>query len=77
MAERMRMGLRSKAPEIVLRNGKPSAVILDLAVYEELLVRLEDVADLQRLKAMRKKPLRFQRLDDFLNTKARRVRRNS
>jgi len=31
-----------------------------------MLERLEDVEDLQALKAMRKKPLKFKRLEDFL-----------
>ena len=74
MAGRIRMGSGRKSPEIVLRNGKPAAVIVDLDVYEELLERVKDVADLKRLQAMRKKPLRFQRLDDFLKIKTRRVR---
>jgi PHD/YefM family antitoxin component YafN of YafNO toxin-antitoxin module len=71
------MGLGRKSPEIVLRNGKPAAVIVDLAVYEELLERVEDFADLKRLQSARKKSLHFQRLDDFLKTKDRRVRRSS
>lgn len=42
-------------PQIVLRNGKPVAVILDIKKYEELLERAEDAADLRTLRAMRKK----------------------
>jgi len=57
---------RRKAPEIVLRGGKPSAVILDIDDYREMLERLEDVEDLNMLKAMRKKPLKFRKLEDFL-----------
>ena len=54
-------------PEIVLRNGKPAAVILDIDEYEALLERVEDLADLKKLQAMRKKPLRFEKLEDFLS----------
>lgn len=57
---------KRKAPEIVLREGKPAAVILDIDVYQEMLEQLEDIEDLRMLEEMRKKPLRFRRLEDFL-----------
>ncbi len=57
---------KRKAPEIVLREGKPTAVILDIEEYQEMLERLEDTEDLKMLEDMRKKPLKFRRLDDFL-----------
>jgi len=57
---------KRKAPEIILRRGKPAAVILDIAEYREMLERLEDVEDLKTLKAMRKRPLKFRKLEDFL-----------
>ena len=57
---------KRKAPEIVMREGKPTAVILDINEYQEMLERLEDVEDLKMLEKMRKKPLRFRSLDDFL-----------
>ena len=57
---------KKKSPEIVLRGGKPSAVILDIDEYQEMLERLEDLEDLKMLVAMRKKSLKFKKLDDFL-----------
>ena len=57
---------KRKAPEIVMREGKPTAVILDINEYQEMLERLEDVEDLKMLEKMREKPLRFRSLDDFL-----------
>lgn len=60
-------------PEIVLRNGKPTAVILDLDTYEELLERLEDVEDLQYLHQIRKNPQHFRKLEDFLKEYPSRV----
>lgn len=57
---------RVKQPEIVLRNGKPAAVILDINKYREMLERLEDAEDLKALAEMRKRPLKFRRLEDFL-----------
>jgi len=53
-------------PEIVFRQGKPTAVILDIEEYRELLERLEDAEDLKVLAAMRKKPLKFRKMEDFL-----------
>ena len=57
---------KRKAPEIVLKEGKPSAVILDIDDYREMLERLEDLEDLNTLKEMRKRPLKFRKLEDFL-----------
>lgn len=57
---------KKKPPEIILKQGKPSAVILDINEYKEMLEKLEDIEDLKTLDAMRKKPLKFQSLDDFL-----------
>jgi len=59
---------KRKVPEIVLRDGKPAAVILDIEHYRELLERAEDAEDLRALKAMRRRPLKFRRLDDFLKS---------
>ncbi len=62
----MRTQGRRKAPEIILRDGRPAAVILDIEVYREMLERLEDADDLKALEKMRQRPLRFRCLDDFL-----------
>jgi prevent-host-death family protein len=62
----MRGKRRGRSPEVVLRNGRPAAVILDIDEYQEMLERLEDTEDLRMLKEMRKRPLRFRRLEDFL-----------
>jgi len=62
----MKSKVKRKTPEIVLREGKPSAVILDIDEYRQMLERLEDLEDLNRLKEMRKRPLKFRKLEDFL-----------
>jgi PHD/YefM family antitoxin component YafN of YafNO toxin-antitoxin module len=62
----MRRKGKKRAPEVVLRGGKPTAVILDIEEYREMLERLEDMEDLKMLEDMRKKPLKFRSLDDFL-----------
>lgn len=56
-----------KAPDIILREGKPAEVILDIDEYREMLERLEDMEDLLALEEMRRGPLEFKELDDFLN----------
>jgi PHD/YefM family antitoxin component YafN of YafNO toxin-antitoxin module len=62
----MRSKTKRKSPEIVFREGRPAAVILDIAEYKRMLERLEDMEDLRTLESMRKRPLKFRSLDDFL-----------
>ena len=62
----MKTKRKRSEPEIVMRGGKPAAVILDIEEYRALLERVEDAEDLKTLKAMRKKPLKFRKLEDFL-----------
>jgi PHD/YefM family antitoxin component YafN of YafNO toxin-antitoxin module len=62
----MRGKTKRKAPEVVLREGKPTAVILDIDEYRNILERLEDIEDLKMLEEMRKKRLRFKKLETFL-----------
>ena len=62
----MRSKTKRKSPEVVFREGRPAAVILDIADYKRMLERLEDMEDLRTLESMRKRPLKFRSLDDFL-----------
>jgi prevent-host-death family protein len=62
----MAMKPKRKEPEIILRNGRPAAVILDIENYREMLERLDDAEDLKALAEMRKRPLKFRRLEEFL-----------
>ena len=66
----MKARRKRKDPEIVMRGGKPTAVILGIEEYRELLERVEDAEDLKTLKAIRKRPLKFRKLDDFLKDSA-------
>jgi len=52
--------------EIVTRNGKPVSVIIPIKDYEELLERLEDVADVAWLKRARRKSLHYRPLEAYL-----------
>lgn len=58
--------VKRRTTEIVLSEGKPTAVIIDIDEYREMLERLDDVDDLEVLEEMRKNPLKFRRLEDFL-----------
>ena len=62
----MQKSHKRDVPEIVIRQGKPSAVILDIDQYQQMLEKIEDIEDLEMLKRMRKKPLKFKKLEDFL-----------
>jgi PHD/YefM family antitoxin component YafN of YafNO toxin-antitoxin module len=46
----MRGKMKKKVPEVILRDGKPAAVILDIDEYREMLERLEDMEDLRTLQ---------------------------
>jgi len=62
-----------KEPELVTRNGKPTAVILPIKEYKALLERAEDAEDARWLKERRKKPMSFRTLDEFLAKRAPRA----
>jgi PHD/YefM family antitoxin component YafN of YafNO toxin-antitoxin module len=61
----MKSKVGRKEPEIVIREGKPSAVILDIDEYQEMLERLEDIEDLMMLEKMREKPLKFKKMEAY------------
>ena len=69
----MAVRTRKRTPEIVLSGGKPTAVIVDISDYEELLERAEDAKDLAILRKMRTRPLHLRRLSGFLKEHARHV----
>ncbi len=61
----MRTKNKKKSHEIILKDGEPKAVILDIEEYQEMLERLEDMDDLKILQRMRKKPLRSRKFEEF------------
>ena len=58
-----------KRPEMIYRDGEPTAVILGIDEYREILERLEDIEDLKMLEEMQKKPLKFKKLEEYLKEK--------
>ena len=57
---------RRREPGIIFKGGEATTVIQDIDVYQDMLEGLEDVEDLIMLMEIRQKPLRFRRLEDFL-----------
>ena len=57
--------------EVVLKNGRPSAVILDIHTYRQLLERLDAVEDLAELRRLRKQKLHFRPFEEFLKSSRR------
>jgi hypothetical protein len=55
-----------RLPRLFPGGGKPAAVILDIDEYRGMLERLEDMEDLKMLEEMRKRPLKFKKLEAFL-----------
>ena len=60
------MKAASQELEIVIRKGKPVSVIVPIKDYEELLERAEDAEDIAWLKHLRRKPLDYRPLEDYL-----------
>ena len=69
----MKSGAKKRPLRVVVENGEPSAVIIGIEEYRELLERLEEVEDLSLLEQMRKRPLKFRRLEEFLEEYSPRV----
>jgi prevent-host-death family protein len=53
-------------PQVVMKDGKPTAVIINIEDYQELLERLEDTEDMADLERMRKGGLEVRKFADFL-----------
>ncbi len=60
------MTTSTQNPEIIMRDGKPVAVILNIDIYEQMLEQIESIEDLEYLEKIRQQPLEFCSLDDFL-----------
>lgn len=56
--------------EVIYRDGRPAAVILEISEYEELLERAEDLDDLKALRRMRSRALHFRTLSAVLGEPA-------
>lgn len=59
--------MEHRSTEVIYRDQKPVAVIIDIDEYQEMLERLEDIEDLQTLNEIRNHPVSFRKFDDFLS----------
>ncbi len=57
---------KARSQDVIVRDAKPVAVILDIDEYQEILERLEDAEDVRTLREMRSKPVHFRKLDEYL-----------
>jgi prevent-host-death family protein len=53
-------------PQLIMKNGKPNAVIIDIEDYRKILERLEDKEDLDDLVKIRSGIQSFRKFEDFL-----------
>lgn len=53
-------------PQLVMKNGRPNAVIIDIKDYRKMLERLDDKEDLDDLIKIRTSTPSFRKFDDFL-----------
>lgn len=53
--------------QIVVKNGKPQAVILNIKEYEKLLNLAEEKTDLAELHRIKKNKKNFRPLENFIN----------
>ena len=56
----------TKNLKIIMRDGKPVDVILDIDIYEQMLEQIAGIEDLEYLEIIRQQPLEFRSFDDFL-----------
>lgn len=62
----MSKGIFKTRPQVIMKDGRPSAVIIDIKDYLKLLDRLEDKEDLADLEKIRKGNLQVRKFNDFL-----------
>jgi len=65
--------MKIKEPEMIYKGGKPTAVILPLADYKELLGRIEDAEDLRGLRKSRDQGTSYRPFSEYLKENKRRV----
>lgn len=58
----------TQKPRVIIKNGKPSSVILNIRAYERLLELAEDKEDLLELKLIKKQGTNFKEPLNFINT---------
>lgn len=62
----MPIAIKKHETELVYLKGKPSAVILDINVYREMLEQLEEIEDIKALDKIREQGTSFRSFEDFV-----------
>jgi len=62
----MAKGILKTKPQVVMKDGRPSAVIIDINDYRELLEKLEDKEDLADLEKIRMGGMHVRKFEDYL-----------
>ena len=62
----MKTVAKQKEPQLIVKSGKPSAVIIGINEYRRLLEMAENWEDLKILEEMEKRPLKFRSLEEYL-----------
>ena len=62
----MRKILSLKNPQYIIKNGKLTAVIIDIKDYKEILEIAKNIHHSRELKKLRKSKLRFKPFDEFI-----------
>ena len=65
--------MKIKEPEMIYKSGKPTAVILPLAQYKDLLERVEDAADLKWLRKTHRQGVAYRPFSEYLKESKRSV----
>lgn len=53
-------------PQVIMKDGRPSAVIIEINDYRELLEKLEDKEDLADLEKIRMGGMQVRKFKDYL-----------
>jgi len=56
----------SGKPKLIIEDGRAVGVVLDIAVYERLLERLEEAEDLEAIRQMRAADWQTMSFDEYL-----------
>jgi hypothetical protein len=62
----MTKGILKSKPQVVMKDGIPSALIIDINDYRELLEKLEDKKDLADLEKIRMSGTHIRKFEDYL-----------
>jgi PHD/YefM family antitoxin component YafN of YafNO toxin-antitoxin module len=62
----MKTKTKERSHEVIFKDGKPKAVIIDIEEYHQMLERLEDIEDLKIIEKIRQRPLKFRTFKEFL-----------